>query len=225
MELKGLLGPQGWSALGKPSLNDMRTAPVAVLRAGVDAMRRASKLALLGRTSSALESKVVVSSEDLRIALVKLAISLLPDSLPLIRTLILDDHDRYDPEVRFSLFCFLAEVPRLSVGEAIEEEICEVVSAFLAEVRTNAAQAPWMAGDLLGAHWRAAPGVSALCSVAKEARFVIGREAGIHGLSHALERSPELQDSIHRVLSEIAHEDRSGRVRRYARAVLEGKHC
>jgi hypothetical protein len=188
-------------------------------------MSRVSKSTLLERTTSALESEAVVSSEDLRIAVVKLAIALLPDSLPLIRAAIIGERDKYDPEVRFSLFCFLGEVPGLSLGEAIEEELCGVVSAFLAEVRTNVAQAPWMAGDLLGAHWRAAPGVSALCGVAKRARFVVGREAGIHGLSHALERSPDLQDSIHRVLQEIAHGDRSARVRRYARAVLEGKHC
>ena len=188
-------------------------------------MTNGSKAALLKRAASALESKAVVTSEDLRVGLVKVAIALLPDSLPLVRAVIIDERHKYDPEVRFSLFCFLGDLPGLSIGEAIEEEICGCVSTFLAEVRTNAGQAPWMAGDLLGSHWRAAPGVSALCGVAKEARFVIGREAAIHGLSHALERSPELRASIHSVLNEIADADRSGRVRRYARAVLDGKHC
>ena len=183
------------------------------------------KFSLLDKTASALGSRVVVSTEDLRIALVKLAIALLPDSLHLIRAVIIDERNKYDPELRFTLFCFLSEVPDLSIGEEIEGEICSAVSSFLSEVRSKAAQAPWMAGDLLGAHWRAEPGVFALCDVTKRARFVAGREAGIHGLSHALERSPDFQDSIRRVLNEIAHGDRSGRVRRYAQAVLEGKHC
>jgi hypothetical protein len=225
LTLKALLVHPRWSALGEPLVSDIRTAPVASLRREVEAMTNASKAGLLKKTASALESKAVVTSEDLRVGLVKVAIALLPDSLPLIRTVIIDERNRYDPEVRFSLFCFLGEILGLSIGEAIEEEICDLVSTFLAEVRTNAAQAPWMAGDLLGSHWRAAPGVSALCEVAKEARFVVGREAAIHGLSHALERSPELHDSIHRVLNEIADADRSGRVRRYARSVLDGKHC
>mgnify|MGYP001613245091 CR=1 FL=1 len=54
--------------------------------------------------------------------------------------------------------------------------------------RSNAAQAAWMAGNLLGDHWNLRESLPLLIQIAESARGVTGREAAVHGLSKALAR-------------------------------------
>lgn len=224
MKFTDALDREEWLALGEPSVSDVRLESVAVAHARFDAMARPKRAALLGALAVALKSKDALSSEDFRIALLKLVIGLLPDSLALIREIVLDERANYDPEVRFSLFCFLDEVPGLSLGDEIGRNICQTVTTYLCNVRSDAGMAAWMAGDLLGEHWPAKPGVTALCEVAKGARFVAGRHSAIHGLAHAMGRMPELDGFIRTTLTEVACNDRSERVRREAQEVLDGRH-
>jgi hypothetical protein len=223
MDIKKVLGVRAWNALAAPSVLEIRNATVATLHERLSAVEASPRDSFIARIVSCLGSRAVTSIEEQRIALVKLAIARLPESLPSIEAIILGESEEFDPEVLFSFFCFLDEVPDLPVDAGVENKICRMVVSYLRAAKSNAAQAPWMAGDLLGAHWPPSSGVDALCNLAKTARYVVGRSAAIHGLSHALEAAPGYREAIMSVLAQVSRDDRSESVRLFAQAVFEGK--
>lgn len=145
---------------------------------------------LVSESESVLRSSPLRKSESVRVLMTKLVSALLPDSLTVIRELLLQKRNRHDFEVHFSLFCFLDQVLGLGVGEPTVRAVLRTVEEYLLGVQVETALAAWMAGDLLGDHWRPEEALDSLRKVLSDGRHVAGREAAIHGLEQLHARLP-----------------------------------
>jgi hypothetical protein len=100
--------------------------------------------------------------------------------------------------------------------------VLRLVEEYLCHVQRDTARAAWMAGDLLGEHWPLDQSLPSLRATAMKARYRAGREAALHGLSHALGRAAKRdQWSILETLKHVAAFDRSRKVRNYATSIME----
>jgi hypothetical protein len=130
------------------------------------------------------------SNEELRIGAVKVLVAALPQSFPLIQQLLLDFSTSLAYEVHFTLFCFLDDAlyrtPSYSVDRRTIRRLLRLVELYLNRVPSTRGSAAWMAGDLLGDHWRSGGAVDVLLRTAKNSRQEAGRLGAIHGLAHAL---------------------------------------
>ena len=166
------------------------------------------------------------AAECTRVALCKLLIALVPESWKIIRRLIRDRGCMdQDEEVRFSLFCFLDDLPRLTGGRGLASEVVCVVGDYLRCAQSNRAHATWMAGDLLGDHWDQSESVPILVDVLESGKYVEGRIAALHGLEHAVGNTdcPETtQLLIDRSIHRAATNDQSKRVREFATRIRDG---
>jgi hypothetical protein len=171
-------------------------------------------LSLLGSKFARLEKQ--------RVAGVKAVVALLPESLANMGGW-LNRRDRMAREVQFSLFCFIDIVCRAEPLRSYEEQVLNLVATYLREVPSDAAQAAWMAGDLLGSHWNADRSLPVLLSRTRDARFVAGRCAALHGLGQLLEAGSIPSRRRAHVLAhirQVASHDRSERVRSAASVTL-----
>jgi hypothetical protein len=160
--------------------------------------------------------------EATRVAVVKVAVALMPDSEALIvRTL--DARDREsDYENHFTLFCFLDAIQEDPVLRQPARRIPRIVGNYLMGVRSDTALAAWMAGDLLGDHWDGPEGVTILQEVLKKAGSPVARRAAVHGLAHRLSVTRgKSRARIASVLRNTSRHDRSEAVRAYARLILD----
>lgn len=158
-----------------------------------------------------------------RISTVKVVVALVPDSVSIIRKWLARNSGAYVYEVHFTLFCFLDNVPTMPNTREFTAEIPILLEEYLRQIMSESAQAAWMAGDLLGDHWRIAEALPILIRVAKEARFAVGRNAAIHGLAHILTRLKKADKRpIITLLNEIVNHDASHKVRGQAKMVLDG---
>jgi hypothetical protein len=175
---------------------------------------------LLAACSNALRSATIRNAQLTRVAIVRLLAALMPESAPTIQRWI-RRRDADAAEVQFSLFCYLDQARDLVEGRQGALTILSLVGEYLHAVDSDRARAAWMAGDLLGDHWPLEESLEVLIRGARTGRFAAGREGAVHGLSHALERaSKKDQWRIVEVLREVASQDRSRRIRRYAGQVV-----
>lgn len=176
---------------------------------------------LVEMAAGLLRDSGVLEAEHSRVLMARLLVALLPDSMEIIGRLLSDTQpDVKSAEMHFSLFVALEELPRLSRGTLLSEVI-PFIERYLLEIREEAAEAAWMAGDLLGDHWPLAIGLPVLVRATREATHDAGREGAIHGLSHALGRvDTRGQWDIIQVLRRVADSDSSDTVRRYADSVV-----
>jgi hypothetical protein len=162
----------------------------------------------------------MLADEPLRVALAKIAVAILPDSLPLIAAILKRSPASQLGEMQFSLFVFLSDAPGF-LSQRHMPAIQRLIERYLLSVRSRAAQAAWMAGDLLGDHWPLPQSLPFLLRAAKLAKHGAGREGALHGLAHAIDRGSKRQQwVIVERLKTIAGTDRSPAVRRYAEQIL-----
>ena len=134
-------------------------------------------------------------------------------------------HGRYAGEIRFDIFCFLDQVRELAAAEEHLGFVPHLVENYLSTTRSNAGQAAWMAGDLLGDHWPAREAVPTLLRLAEHARFAAGRKSAIHGLSHAIEAStPKMAADIKATLRSLHQQSPPTQSHRARRARREKHH-
>lgn len=158
-----------------------------------------------------------------RISTIKALVALVPDSVSIIRKWLTRNSGAYVYEVHFTLFCFLDNVPTMTNTREFAAEIPTLLEEYLLQVKSDSAQAAWMAGDLLGDHWQVTEALPILIRVAKEARFAVGRNAAIHGLGHILTKLKKADKRpIITLLNEIVNYDASHKVRGQAKMVLDG---
>ena len=173
---------------------------------------------LLERCLRLLQRKNVSRAEnqDIRLALIRILVASVPESLPLIRTLLTRPANRETGEVHFSLFATLGWEGRpITLSKYLLSDIEEYL--FRAAVPT--AQAAWMAAELLGAHWPNKSTFPVLFRVARQAPYVSGRDAAVDGLTQAFRLgSCPVSDrrAVRKVLRQVAVSDRSTKVRRKA---------
>jgi hypothetical protein len=188
---------------------------------GLKPVERARLLSLCERT---LRKESLRSIEQVRVAVIKILVALLPDSILNIRRWINKRSGRMVYEVHFSLFCFLDCVRDLTNAKEFSEEILSLLEAYLLNTRSETAQAAWMAGDLLGDHWSLEEALPVLTKLAKEAKFTAGRSGALHGLSHVLARVTDhpTKQAIVGIVGDVSRHDRSKKVRDCARLILKG---
>jgi len=221
MDVRARLGHAIWHRVGEPTLGELHKERVTEVWKRLNRLDGEKRRALLVMCVEILKDRESIASEALRISFVKILIALLPESLRSLQRIISDPIGEYDAEIRFTVFCFLNESLRLGISAEVERALCDAVGTYLHKVRKEGAQAPWMAGHLLGAHWPAAYAVATLAKAATGGRFAAGREAAINGLSYALDGERGLDDSARAALCKVSQTDRSPRLRRYAQSVLE----
>lgn len=192
--------------------------------AQVQCLNQSKRRRLLSLCERAFDESDLRKDENTRVAAAKVMVALVPDSARAIRHWINTRSGKYIYEVHFSLFCFLDDVPRLPSGGAFATEIPSLIEQYLLDVKSKAARAAWMAGDLLGDHWQVTEALPVLMKVAKGARFVVGRDAAVDGLErllHNLPNSDPARKSIIALLQDVYKGDRSQEVRTSARVSLE----
>lgn len=154
-----------------------------------------------------------------RIGMVRLASALLPESTHLIERWL---KDKNASEVHFTLFCYLDWVSRQN--QFSDQVILNMVREYLLAVSSNRGTAAWMAGDLLGDHWKSRSAVDTLIAVALGGRYVAGRQAALHGIRMRMESvpkgSPEWAD-LFQCLVRVQRQDRSGPIRSTAEWLIE----
>ena len=161
--------------------------------------------------------------ETVRVAATKILVALVPESSDTIRHWIRSKPTADNCEVQFSLFCFLGYLPLLPSALGLKEELPALLEWYLLNMRSDAASAAWMAGDLLGDHWELKYSLPILSKVAETGRFAVGRLAAVHGIAHALGRVTKSRTTVKtltELLNRVKNTDRSGKVRQYARGVI-----
>lgn len=187
-------------------------------------LSRNRRLKLLTAIRSLLRAGYCRTKRD-RVAAAKLLVALLPQSLVTIEQFLNTCENRWDYELHFSLFCFLDDSQFLPIPANITKEICSLVAAYLASVRVDTALAAWMAGHLLGKHWRGKEALYALKTAALQGRYVAGRKGALAGLREQLAKgNNHKKAAITKMLMEIARHDRSSILRvRATRAMVCGR--
>jgi hypothetical protein len=172
---------------------DPYAAPIPVLARALQSPDVATGDELIQAAAREVIGSAAAKSERQRVSLVKILVALLPRSLSALNDLLIRGNGLDSYEVQFSIFCFLNEHPLIEADTRLRSQLLRSLEVYLRSVRSRAAQAAWMAGDLLGEHWRPEEAVPVLRSVALEVTYVAGREGALHGLAHALERVPKRQ--------------------------------
>jgi hypothetical protein len=169
------------------------------------------------------DSRLMVDT-DARVVVARLLVSLLPDSLETLATLLRKRENALAYETHFTLFCYVDWATEVAAASDVAADILALVAEYLQNVPAETAKAAWMAGDMLGDHWGPLEGaLPVLTHAVVNARFVAGRAGALYGLEQILTslgprdvRRAALRSLVHRVRTK----DRSRRMRRAAAALL-----
>jgi hypothetical protein len=205
----------------------LHTADLIAVRKDFFELDGTSKKKLLNRCGRMLSHNdfASVKNEAARVAIIKLVIAAFPDSSELINNLLRRHYVGRQYEVLFTLFCFSDRLLSFKNSQEICNQLLSFVRDFLLNVKNNTCHAAWMAGDLLGAHWRLQRALPVLFEAATHARYAAGREAAVDGLAKAFERTNDSgrRKQIVQFIQDIHTTDRSHIVRLSAQLILA--HC
>lgn len=170
----------------------------------------------MNRSAEVLTARSLRRVERFRVGAVKILIALLPASLETILQW-LKRRGRADVyEVHFTLFCFLDQVVEVSKNKALRRRVLDELRSYLGSIKSEAAHAAWMAGDLLGDHWKVDEAAPVLVWAASHARYQAGRRGAVHGIAHMMNRvSGAKHLALMELLEDVVRADRSGRMRHY----------
>ncbi len=200
---------------------DLATASVLDIVNAVQALSGEERDALLTKTRNLLSNPRSLEDQSTRIAVVKIAIALLPRSWEMLLTCLDDTSCLLASELHFSIFCFLDEADFIPGAVDVVTQIPATVERYLQITRTNRAHAALMAANLLGDHCDLSVAVPALMRLATEARYAEARAAVTWGLHKAWRRSSmEKRNEILAVIEAMAANDRSSGVRTTAGLVI-----
>jgi hypothetical protein len=191
------------------------------LMSGVAALDAKSRNQLLRVSEQALDVRTLRYQERTRVSLVKLLVALLPHSMGQILRWLKRRGGQSAYEVHFTLFCFLDRVQEMPCGRRLAPRILAEVQKYLMNVRTETAHAAWMAGDLIGDHWRSREALPTLLRTVTSARHAAGRRGALHGIEHIIRRLRGKEARMVReVLRRVVRTDGNPGVRREAEAIL-----
>ena len=163
-------------------------------------------------------------NDAIRVAAIKVIVAAAPHSAKIIQRIIRNKSDRNAYELHFTLFCFLDQLRNIPNARQLSHLMLSHVRGYLQDVKYDTARAAWMGGDLLGEHWPLEESLPVLIQVAREAKYAVGREAAVEGLEKAFKRvdaSSAHRRQILSLLRDVSVDDRSDKVRRAARYVLQ----
>lgn len=207
---------------------DPYLTPLEALAARIQSLDLDSRQTLLSLCDSAFSNVTQRLHEATRVAAAKCMVALVPYSGDTIIRWIKSTSGRGIYEVHFSLFCFIDRIPDMPDSDELAGRVPALIEQYLLTVKSKAAFAAWMAGDLLGDHWQIEHTLPVLQKAAEQARFVAGRSGALHGLAHIFNRLPvgdPARDFTFALIRKRANEDRSRKLRDTAKLILEGKLC
>ena len=164
----------------------------------------------------------LLADEPRRSLVARLIVAALPEALRLFERLVAEPRSEgLIGELQFSLFVALSDVGDCPDYLGVHAQLVQIMRSFIEQVEVDEADAAWMAADVLGDHWPLGLTLGALRAAALGATHRAGREAALHGLSHALGRADKRQQwEIVEVAKQIERHDPDDAVRRYAGQVL-----
>jgi len=174
--------------LNRTLRTDCYITPFDIIARRLVRLRPAARRELLVLCDEALACPRLRTRDAVRVASAKVMVALLPDSLKTIESWLKKKEPRSVFEVHFSFFCYLDEVSASSRSDSLRTSVLKLVEGYLRTTRSDAAQAAWMAGDLLGDHWDLSESLSVLLELAGGAQHAAGRTGGVHGLEEAFGR-------------------------------------
>lgn len=162
-------------------------------------------------------------NEKIRVSLLKVMVAAFPDSIKLFDFLIKKRYTRNDHELLFTFFCYVDKLLYMPRSGPLCERILLFTKEFLLHVKADRGKAAWMAGDLLGAHWRLRQSLPVLMEVSQRGCYAAGREAAVNGLGESLKRitSEHIKNRIYILLHQIETNDKSKNVRLSARLIRD----
>lgn len=172
----------------------------------VNRLKHADRRKLIGICKHFFDSIHCRKHQPTRVAVSKVCIALLPDSLSLIEKWLKCKSKRGACEVHFSLFVFCYEIQNFECLKECKFRFLKLIKSYLMDSKADTSQAVWMAGESLGDDWCVAESLPILMRILKEAPHVVAREAALHGLSHALKRVSRqdatlISNSIQKIIS------------------------
>ena len=185
--------------------------------------RRERKNAILDLCYLSLSTEQSKDNEGNRVAVVRAIMSLLPESLTMVRELIDKRSCESDYETHFTLFCYLNWAQDISESPVLKRDVLLILENYLLTVSRQTARAVWMAADLLGCHWSVEEAVPLLIRTAQEAKYSVGRRGSIMGLENILDEIPVTNDDhkkILKILRKISLSDKSKYVKDDAKAAV-----
>lgn len=198
------------------------TTQVSELKRLIEQKGRFIERRLVEELERIVANPTKLQNERSRVLIARLLVALLPTSLPLIESqLYIVRLSENKAELQFSIFVALSDLPELLGESLMLSQITDLLRRYLIDIDTDAAQAAWMVGDLLGDHWPLTLALPVLIDSSKTAAHVAGRQGAIHGLSHALARASKLdQWKIVQALKDVAASDTNNSVRRSAELAM-----
>ena len=171
--------------------------------------------------NNVLSDDNVVGDEPARVSAIRIIVALLPSSWPTIEKWLKIHPRKLHYEIQFTFFCYLDWAMELPTSSELLEKIVTSVSEYLKSVRYDTAKAAWMAGDLLGDHWQLEEAWPALSIVVTDAKYVVGRIAGLHGIEMILAKDNIgfIQGEIINLLHKVEKNDPSYKVRCMANTI------
>lgn len=174
---------------------------------------------LVHDTLQALKTKQVANDDDARVAVVKVAIALLPVTSQSLLAL-LHKRSQWHYEMHFTIFCFLDASARLAKARTFASRVPSIVERYLKSLRRDPADSAFMAAEMLGEHWDVKEAFRILSRVAKSPASAIGRKAAVGGLASIAARpeaSKTVRQKANEIIEEVSRRDPNARVRAYAR--------
>lgn len=172
---------------------------------------------------SSLRTKQSKENEVSRVAVVRAIISLLPESLMIVKELVNKHSNKSDYETHFTLFCYLNWAQDIAEPPILKRDVLLILENYLLTVSYQTARAVWMVADLLGNHWNVAEALPLLLRTAQEAKYSVGRRGSVMGLENILGELPVTTNdhkNILKVLQTISHTDKSKYVKEDATAAV-----
>lgn len=195
-------------------------ATVAFLRDRIATISPNERDKLLLALLEAVQDPSSLSTESERVFVARLVAASVPFTFSVLESALQYAVEDNGAEFQFSVFVALTDIHEVATAAQIAR-VLYCVQSFLSDVAVDRQQEAWMAGDLLGDHWRVDESLPALLLLATKARYPAGRRAALHGLSHAIERATkEQQWTIVATLKAAAENDESHTVRRAAISAL-----
>lgn len=192
----------------------------------IESIAPSSREMLLKLCDARRQHPELLKDQDVTRSMAVVLVSLLPKSAHSIRNILCNLEGKM-LELHFSLFCMLDCAPEIPRAEKFALEVPLLVQDYLMNIRSEAAFAAWMAGDLLGDHWEPKTALPVLLKVAREGRFVAGRLGALHGLDHLRDHMAPAswREIVGTLLHEMRRTDRSKDVRWHANHIFNGRGC
>ena len=148
----------------------------------------------------------------------RILVALLPRTFDLIEEILSRKAPRGIHDVHFTMFAALEK----SDFNCTEQSGVEYLLVnYLMMVRSSASYSAWKAGLTLGDAWYSARSEMRIVELLSSAKYSAGRLGALNGYEHILKHRKPLTEERLGPLIDMARHDRSTRVRKMARFVLE----